>query len=201
MYTPSNESITLNRSCEAVEIPAGIRETLPAGSVVRVMQQLGGSYTVSDSRSGRLYRIEPRDADALGFTVSPEALAAPEGELTEEMIWKELKTIYDPEIPVNIADLGLIYSCVIKGDEQTGHTLNIRMSLTAPGCGMADVLKADVERKLARLPSVRQVNVEVVVDPPWNPNLMSEAARLQLGLDLDYTPTPPPSGLPIYRER
>jgi probable FeS assembly SUF system protein SufT len=102
------------------------------------------------------------------------------------MVWDQLKTVYDPEIPVNIVDLGLIYSCAIVHDEQGGKKIDVAMSLTAPGCGMSDVLKADVEKKLARLPEVKAVRVEVVFDPPWSPARMSEAAKLQLGFDLDY---------------
>jgi probable FeS assembly SUF system protein SufT len=100
------------------------------------------------------------------------------------MVWDQLKTVFDPEIPVNIADLGLIYSCQIKPLDQGAHRIDIEMTLTAPGCGMGNVLKSDVETKLARLPTVREVHVEVVLDPPWGPARMSEAAKLQLGLDL-----------------
>jgi probable FeS assembly SUF system protein SufT len=100
------------------------------------------------------------------------------------MVWDQLKTVFDPEIPVNIADLGLIYSCVTAPLDQGGHRIDIKMSMTAPGCGMGNVLKADVESKLAHLPDVKEVHVEIVFDPPWNPSLMSEAAKLQLGFDL-----------------
>ncbi len=110
---------------------------------------------------------------------------------SEEAVWAELRTVFDPEIPVNIADLGLIYSCVITPLQESGNRIEIKMTLTAPGCGMADVLKADVERKLSRLPGVKEVSVEVVFDPPWDPSRMSEAAKLQLGLDLDFGPSPP----------
>jgi probable FeS assembly SUF system protein SufT len=102
------------------------------------------------------------------------------------MVWAQLKTVYDPEIPVNIVDLGLIYSCDITVQEQGGKKIDVKMSMTAPGCGMGNVLKADVEGKLARLPEVKEVHVEVVFDPPWSPARMSEAAKLQLGFDLDY---------------
>jgi probable FeS assembly SUF system protein SufT len=110
------------------------------------------------------------------------------------MVWDQLKTVYDPEIPVNIVDLGLVYSCAIAPEEQGGNRIHIKMSMTAPGCGMGNVLKADVESRLSRLPSVKEVHVEVVFDPPWHPGLMSDAAKLQLGFDLDYgaTQTSPP---------
>ncbi len=100
------------------------------------------------------------------------------------MVWDQLKTVFDPEIPVNIADLGLIYSCVTKPLEQGGNRIEIKMSMTAPGCGMGNVLKADVEGKLSQLPDVKEVNVEIVFEPPWGPERMSEAAKLQLGFDI-----------------
>ena len=194
----TSESITLNRSCEATEIPSGIPHTLSAGVVVSILQSLGGSYTVTDANSGRMYRIDAKDADALGFSTSSEQAPQVPQEFSEELVWNELKTVYDPEIPVNIVDLGLIYSCVISPHGQAGYTIDVKMSLTAPGCGMADVLKADVERKLSRLPHVAQVHVEVAFDPPWHHGLMSDAAKLQLGFDLDYNPSAP--AMPIVKE-
>ena len=194
----SSEPITLTRACEAVEIPAGIPHTLPAGAVVRLMQELGGSYSVI-AESGRMYRLNAEDADALGLSVkaTEQASASTQGELNEKMIWDQLKTVYDPEIPVNIADLGLVYSCVIGPNEKGGKLIDVKMTMTAPGCGMGNILKADVERKLAQLPDVTEVRVEIVLDPAWHPGLMSEAAKLQLGLDLDYNPGPSsPYGLP-----
>lgn len=183
----TNEPITLTRETDVVEIPSGINNKLSAGTVVRVMQNLGSTYTVY-SDYGLMYRIDAKDADALGLSSEPAAAqaSAPQQNepFSEKMVWEQLKTVYDPEIPVNIADLGLIYSCQIKDLEQGAHRIDIEMSLTAPGCGMGNVLKSDVETKLARLPTVREVHVEVVLDPPWGPARMSEAARLQLGLDL-----------------
>jgi probable FeS assembly SUF system protein SufT len=178
------ELITLSRACNAIEIPSGFPYTIPAGATVRIVQQLGGSYTVMVDAGG-MFRIDPKDADALGFAASTEQAApASQGELNEEIVRNELKTVYDPEIPVNIVDLGLIYSCVIQPHEKGGHLVDIKMSLTAPGCGMANVLKADVERKVSRLPNVTEVRVEVVFEPQWHPGLMSDAAKLQLGFDL-----------------
>src|SRR5262245_1998526 len=146
------EFITLSRACEAIEIPSGFPYVIPAGATVRIMQQLGGSYTVVAQDSGRMYRIDAKDIDALGFSAAPSgpAPAATQAELSEKMVQDELKTVYDPEIPVNILDLGLIYACVIQPHPKGGSSIDIKMSLTAPGCGMADVLKADVERKLLR---------------------------------------------------
>jgi metal-sulfur cluster biosynthetic enzyme len=129
--------------------------------------------------------------------VSQAVVAAQPAALSEEAVWRELRTVFDPEIPVNIADLGLIYSCVITPLADSGNRIEIKMSLTAPGCGMAGVLKEDVERKLSRLPCATEVSVEVVFDPPWEPGRMSEAAKLQLGLDLDFSP--PSSVLPIWK--
>jgi probable FeS assembly SUF system protein SufT len=176
--------ITLSRECDAIEIPSGVPAKLPAGAGLRVMQFLGNSYTVAGDYG--MFRIDVKDADALGLTPpAPSQAAAPEpAEFSEKMIWDQLKTVFDPEIPVNIADLGLIYNCTAVPAEGGGHRIDIKMSMTAPGCGMGNVLKADVEGKLARLPDVKEVNVEIVFDPPWSPARMSEAAKLQLGFDL-----------------
>jgi probable FeS assembly SUF system protein SufT len=180
------EIIHLSRATEVTEIPSGIRGQLPPGTSVRVTQSFGGSYTVM-SDYGLLYRVDAKDADALGLTpeAPPETTAAHDSEpLRDELVWDVLKTVYDPEIPVNIVDLGLIYDCKIVDAPEAGKKIDVKMTMTAPGCGMAGVLKADVENKLARLPDVKQVQVDVVFDPPWNPSRMSEAAKLQLGLDM-----------------
>ena len=196
----ASEPITLSRACEVIEIPSGTRDTLPAGAVVRIMQSLGSGYTVATDR-GYMYRVDTKDTDALGLSNAATAQAPPvhEENFSDQMVWDQLKTVYDPEIPVNIVDLGLVYSCVIVPMEQGGKSVHIKMSMTAPGCGMGNVLKGDVKTKLARLPSVKEVHVEVVFDPPWHPGLMSDAAKLQLGFDLDYGTTQ--ASPPIYRER
>jgi probable FeS assembly SUF system protein SufT len=182
----SKENITLNREVDAIEIPSGARSKLAAGSVVRIMQSLGSSYTVTSERGG-MYRIDAKDADALGLSAENAVEnARREGSVTEQMVRDELKTVFDPEIPVNIVDLGLIYAAEVTPSDQGGKKVGVKMSMTAPGCGMANVLKADVESKLSRLPDVKEVDVEVVFDPPWNPGRMSEAAKLQLGFDADY---------------
>ena len=189
-------AIKLFRDVEVIEIPSGTKSTLVEGTVVRIMQTLGGSYTVSGGQWGAMYRIDARDADALGL---PTPEATPESEqrpFSEQLVWDELKTVFDPEIPVNVVDLGLIYECKISDAEGGGQKLDVKMSMTAPGCGMGNVLKADVESKLQRLPDVKQVNIEIVFDPPWSPALMSEAAKLQLGFDLDYGAS---SGFPVMR--
>ena len=184
--------IALARDCEATEIPYGGTQLLPAGTKVRIMQSLGGSYTVA-TEQGSMVRIEARNADALGLTPQPtEAQAAPI-QFSEKLVWDQLKTVFDPEIPVNIVDLGLVYSCQITPAEGGGHKIEIKMAMTAPGCGMGDVLRADIERKLSQLPEVKEVHAQVVFDPPWNPGRMSDAAKLQLGLDLDSN-----SSFPMY---
>jgi probable FeS assembly SUF system protein SufT len=178
--------IRLTRACEVTEIPSGIRGQLPPGTSVRITQSFGGSYTVM-SDYGLLYRVDAKDADALGLSpvAAPEAAEPSASEpLRDELIWSQLKTVYDPEIPVNIVDLGLIYDCKIVDASEGGKKIDVKMTMTAPGCGMAGVLKADVENKLSRLPEVKQVQVDVVFDPPWTPTRMSEAAKLQLGFDL-----------------
>jgi probable FeS assembly SUF system protein SufT len=183
----SNEQIVLTRDTDATQIPSGIPHRLTAGSTVRLMQALGGSYTVM-SDMGYMVRVDAKDADALGKTPTAAEAEAPQ-EFSEKLVWDQLRTVYDPEIPVNVVDLGLIYACHIAPVEE-GNKVDIKMTMTAPGCGMADVLKADIQRKISGLPSVKESSVEVVFEPPWNPSKMSEAARLQLGLDLESSPFP-----------
>ena len=196
----ASEAITMSRACEVIEIPSGIRGTLPEGTVVRMMQSLGSGYTVATDR-GYMCRVDAKDADALGLSnvMTAPAATVREGTFNNQMVWDQLKNVYDPEIPVNIVDLGLVYSCVIAPLQEGGNRVHIKMSMTAPGCGMGNVLKADVESKLARLPVANEVHVEVVFDPPWHPGLMSDAAKLQLGFDLDYGTTQAPS--PIHGRR
>lgn len=177
----SSSHVNLSRTVEVIEIPSGMVSTLPENTPVRIMQSRGDSYTVWTDY-GQMYRIDGKDADALGLQSSegPETTEHTR-EFTDQMVWDVLKTVYDPEIPVNIVDLGLIYSCKISQAEAESRKIDIQMSMTAPGCGMGNVLKADVENRLSRLPSVKEVHVEVVFDPPWDMSRMSEAARLQLG--------------------
>src|SRR5579884_515719 len=171
----------LTRTVEVIEIPSGVVSTLAEGTSVRIMQSRGDSYTVWTDY-GQMYRIDGKDADALGLQTSESADSEKDTRaFSDQMVWDVLKTVYDPEIPVNIVDLGLIYSCKISPLDADTRKVDIQMSMTAPGCGMGNVLKADVEGKISRLPSVKEVNVEVVFDPPWDMSRMSEAARLQLG--------------------
>lgn len=183
----TNEQIVLTRDADATQIPSGIPHRLPAGTTVRLMQALGGSYTVLTD-VGYMVRVDAKDADALGLAPSASTADASQ-EFSEKLVWDKLKTVYDPEIPVNIVDLGLIYSCEIEPVAE-GNKIDIKMTMTAPGCGMSDVLKSDIQRKLWDLPGVKELNVEVVFDPPWHPGRMSEAARLQLGLDVESSPFP-----------
>lgn len=179
------ETIELMRDCEVIAIPSGTRQVLPQGSTVRLVQKRGGNYTVS-SDIHAMYRVDARDADALGFVVPAQANEATNRRpFSEQLVWETLRAVYDPEIPVNVVDLGLIYSCAITPHENGGNMVTIRMAMTSPACGMSNVLKADVEGKLGRLEGVAETRVEVVFDPPWNPGRMSEAARLQLGFDLE----------------
>jgi probable FeS assembly SUF system protein SufT len=200
----ATEIITLKRDCSVIAIPSGTRETLLGGSTVRIMQSLGTSYTVV-SGCGAMYRIDAANADALGIDVfssgahAPAAQESAPGEFSEKLVENQLRTVFDPEIPVNIVDLGLIYACDITPLEGGQRKIDVKMSMTAPGCGMGNVLKADVEAKLSRLPTVKEVHVEVVLDPPWNPGRMSEAAKLQLGFDLDYGQSE--SSFPVYPQR
>lgn len=179
------DSRVLQRECAAVSVPWGKAETLPEGAYALVTQRLGGSITVMCG--GNLYRIDERNADALGL--EPQLAAAPpvaaEGEQTAESIeqaaWAQLGTCYDPEIPIDIVNLGLVYSCEVT-PEDDGRIVAVTMTLTAPGCGMGEVLVQDVRDKVEVIPTVKRADVELVFDPPWNPSMMSEAARLQTGM-------------------
>jgi probable FeS assembly SUF system protein SufT len=176
------ESRTLSRDIEATAIPYGEKVPLKAGATLFVMQALGGSYTAM-SDQGYMVRIEGQDADAIGEQVqagpSAEELA---GKPLGDQVWDQLRTCYDPEIPVNIVDLGLVYSCDTEELPAGGHKVAVRFSLTAPGCGMGDVLKRDIEQKVKALPGVAESDVQIAFDPPWDQSRMTEAARLQLGL-------------------
>lgn len=179
----SNEPITLTRDVEAAIIPVGSKVTLQKGEQALITQSLGGSYTVIVN--GNMFRIEGRDADALNLepVARPISTGAPiTREALEKEIWNQLRSCYDPEIPVNIVDLGLIYDCTLTELGPNRHKVDVKMTLTAPGCGMGPMLAQDVQNKLLGLDSVEDVAVELVWDPPWNQAMMTEAARLQLGL-------------------
>ena len=179
-----NEPITLLRDCNAALIPDGTPLELKKDSIVYITQALGGSYTVNIN--GNLARVDSKDADALGFEVEDNKTESAheltgDGTVEETLIWDQLRICYDPDIPIDIVELGLIYNCEVTPVE-AGNQVDITMTLTAPGCGMGEFLAEDVRNKINALPNVTQVNVELTFEPPWNQTMMSEAARLQTGL-------------------
>ena len=178
------EEVTLAREVTAIQIPDGNRVSLEAGTQAVITQELGASFTVM-TEFGAMYRIDERDADALGKEVEasdlPDEAPSDPAEL-EKLVWDQMRKCYDPEIPVNIVDLGLVYGCeIVDGEDGGGRRVEIKMTLTAPGCGMGPVLAEDVRVRVDEIPGVDETRVEVVLDPPWNPGMMTEAARLQLG--------------------
>ena len=182
MYSRSSEPVRFERDCEAVLVPQGEVVTLPAGSVGYITQALGGSWTVFVE--GNLMRIAGRDADAIGKE-PPPPIELPEGasdDEVEKLVWKQLRTCFDPEIPINIVDLGLVYEAEVQANDAGSRTIQIRMTLTAPACGMGETLVDDVRGKVEMIPTVTEVDVELVFDPPWNRSMMSESARLDTGM-------------------
>lgn len=179
----SNDPITLTRDVEAAVVPVGSKVTLQKGEQAFITQSLGGAYTVIVN--GNMFRIEGKDMDALGLEAAakPASTGAPvTQEHLEKEIWNQLRSCYDPEIPVNIVDLGLIYDCHLAPLAASSYRVDVKMTLTAPGCGMGPMLAQDVQNKLLGLEGVDDVAVELVWDPPWNQAMMTEAAKLQLGL-------------------
>jgi probable FeS assembly SUF system protein SufT len=182
MYYPQSETVVFSRDCSAVIIPAGDEVTLPAGVSGFITQALGGSFTVYIE--GNLFRIAGLDADAIG----KEPLKPPDvpnnatDEEFETVLWQQMKTCFDPEIPINVVDLGLIYRCDVERGQDGERVIKVDMTLTAPGCGMGEILMEDVREKLEIVPTVQRADVELVFDPPWNQSMMSEEARLEAGL-------------------
>lgn len=182
MFGNTNEPVTLARDVPGVIIPIGQTVTLKEGTAGFITQALGGSFTVYIE--GNLFRVSGTDADALGKDpVLPPAVPedATDKDI-EEVIWAQLKTCYDPEIPVNIVDLGLIYRCEIESRPDGSRAVSVDMTLTAPGCGMGEILVQDAQDKISIIPTINDVEVELVFDPPWNQAMMSEEARLQTGM-------------------
>jgi len=176
-------SAELKRDCPAVQIPAGTSVTLPAGTAVHITQTLGGSYTVQ--APGGLFRIGAQDADALGLDV-PTATETPlttAGPVNENLIWDTLRTCFDPEIPVNIVDLGLVYDMRLTRKPSGSSEVDVKMTLTAPGCGMGPAIAGDAQVKLLNLPGVDDAHVEIVWDPPWHHSMITEPGRKILGLE------------------
>lgn len=179
----TDPTVTLTRDCEAVMVPSGATVTLQKGGQAVITQALGDSFTVVVN--GNMFRIAGKDADAIGreIPVTPAQTApASVGPVDEKLVWAQMKTCYDPEIPVNVVDLGLIYDCKVLPLPAGGSRVEVKMTLTAPGCPMAGSIAADVKTKLERVPGVSEVNVDIVWEPPWNQQMMTEAAKLQLGL-------------------
>ena len=185
MNHDAQHSVTLARDVEAAVVPVGTKVTLLKGETAHITQSLGGSYTVIVN--GNMFRIDGRDADALGREVAQSSAGASQAPRTVDQVeseaWAQMKTCFDPEIPVNIVDLGLIYDCHVTNlPEPNRYKVDVRMTLTAPGCGMGPVLQQDVSNRLLSIEEVDEANVELVWDPQWNQGMMTEAAKLQLGL-------------------
>ena len=173
----------LTRDCEAIRIPSGETFTLAKDTQVNVTQALGGSFTIATDQG--LARITDNNADALGITIAAKAAAHEAADTTkvdEQAVWEQLRTCYDPEIPVNIVDLGLVYDCVVEQPENTPANVNVKMTLTAPGCGMGPTIAAEAKAKIESVAGVGEATVELVWDPAWNQAMISEAGKMKLGL-------------------
>lgn len=177
-----HEPVSLTRDVIGVLIPQGTKVELPEGARAQITQALGGSFTVQVE--GHLFRIDGKDADAIGQEVAkpPEVAADASNEDIEKAVWDQLRTCYDPEIPVDIVELGLVYECNVESLDDGKRRASVRMTLTAPGCGMGDILVADVKSKVEQIPTITESDVELVFDPPWNQTMMSEAAKLATGM-------------------
>jgi probable FeS assembly SUF system protein SufT len=182
MRSHENEPFVVYRDVRAVMVPAGTEVTLTTGQAGYITQALGGSFTVYVD--GNLFRIAGEDAEAIGKEVVklPELPPNATEDDVLKIVWDQLRTCYDPEIPINIVDLGLVYECSVKPTEDGNRLVEVKMTLTAPGCGMGEILVDDAKDKIERIPTVREARVELVFDPPWNQSMMSEAARLQTGM-------------------
>jgi probable FeS assembly SUF system protein SufT len=174
--------ITLKRECTAVLIPSGEKVALAAGSTVWLTQALGASYTVMTDH-GHMARIDGADADALGSPRLQDGGSVGIGASVEETVWNQLRTCFDPEIPVNIVDLGLIYDCRVDALENGGHKATVQFTLTAQGCGMGQFLKEDIKKKILSVPDIQEADVELVWEPPWNQSMISANAKHQLGIE------------------
>jgi probable FeS assembly SUF system protein SufT len=182
MYSRSSEPVRFERDCDAVLVPAGDQVVLPAGSIGYITQSLGGSWTVFVE--GNLMRIAGKDADAIGKQ-PPVPIELPEGatdEDVEALVWRQLRTCFDPEIPVDIVELGLVYSAEVRMREDGQREVAVRMTLTAPACGMGEILVADVRDKVELIPTIAEADVELVFDPPWTRHMMSDVAKLETGM-------------------
>ena len=181
----SYEQISIRRTCEAIQIPNGNTVTIEEGTMAIITQALGDTYTVQVPAMGGLFRINDRDADALGKEprrVETAAEASADGRVSEGAVWEALKNVYDPEIPVNIVDLGLVYDLSLGEAPAGGSTVDVQMTLTAQGCGMGPSIAMDAQRRIEALPGVAEAHVQVVWDPPWNPNMISPEGKAKLGM-------------------
>jgi|SRR5690242_625302 probable FeS assembly SUF system protein SufT len=182
----SEKPIALTRDCTAVMIPSGEKILLPAGSAVWLRHSLGGSYTVMTDH-GYMARIDGCDGEVLGFATAEIKVqngpSADSAEAAEKLVWNQLRNCFDPEIPVNIVDLGLIYECTVRPAAKGGYKAAVRFTLTAPGCGMGQFLAQDIRAKLLTIPAISEADVELVWDPPWNQSRMSGTAKQQLGIE------------------
>jgi probable FeS assembly SUF system protein SufT len=176
----SSDTTTLLRDVDAIQIPSGTKMTLEKGLDFFVRQSLGGTITLETPKG--LYRIDSNDVDAIGRTVKDEKAVSEAGAVDEKAVYTQLRRVYDPEIPVNVVDLGLIYDCLITAKEDNQHEVLVKMTLTAPGCGMGPTIAEDARRRILELESVTEANVEIVWDPPWNQSMISDVGKMQLGL-------------------
>jgi probable FeS assembly SUF system protein SufT len=182
---PRYEETIIQRECELIQIPDGNVITVDEGTPAVITQSLGDSYTLQLPTLGGLYRLQGKDADAIGKPIvrTEDGAAAHEGPLEEKLVWDSLRNVYDPEIPVNIVELGLVYDLKIVPAQGGGNRVEVKMTLTAPGCGMGPVIANDAKARIEAVPGVDEADVEVVFEPPWSPAMMTEAARLELGFD------------------
>ena len=174
------EIVVLSRDTVAMMVPSGARIFLHEGTEVTITQALGNAFTVNVY--GNLARIDSKDADALGREIQNPLQDLPEDATAEDRVWAMLKTVFDPEIPVNIVDLGLVYTCSIKENEDNKYNVSVKMTLTSPGCGMGPVIAADAQNKVASLDEIDEVDIDIVFEPPWERNMMSDVAKLELGV-------------------
>jgi len=182
MNSQGQEAVIIQRDVDAIIVPAGVEVTLRQGKTGFITQALGGSFTVYIE--GNLFRVAGKDADALGKEVfaGPELPPDATDEDVKDLVWEQMRTCYDPEIPVNIVELGLIYKCEIEAEAPNERIAHIDMTLTAPGCGMGEILVQDIKQKVEAIPTIKRADVELVFDPPWNQSMMSDAAKLQTGM-------------------
>jgi probable FeS assembly SUF system protein SufT len=182
MRSHENEPVVIYREVDATIVPSGQQVKLTPGQAGYITQALGGSFTLYID--GNLYRISGEDADAIGKEVVKAPELPPNATESDVLgaVWEQLRTCYDPEIPINIVELGLVYDCAVYPGQDGTRRVEVKMTLTAPGCGMGDILVADATDKIERIPTVNEAKVELVFDPPWNQSMMSEAARLQTGM-------------------